>query len=166
MGLALREALSPRASEFDYRDPEVETATARLEALLQTSEGGIGMPRGRKRTVESMRSELEALKKQIEMRELDEKRSQLTSSKEFRVVAKEINRLGLAGDEINELFQKPKEVVKRRKPSKRKGVKLKPKYRNPENPEQVWTGRGNRPRWVTAALERGLTFQDLLIESE
>lgn len=124
------------------------------------------MPRGRKRTVESMRNELEALKKQLETRERDEKLGQLTGSKEFRVVAKEINRLGLSGDEVGELFQRQKEVVKRRKTTKRKGVKLKPKYRNPENSEQVWTGRGNRPRWVTAALERGLTLQDMLIEAE
>lgn len=124
------------------------------------------MPRGRKKSVESMRNELEVLKQQIEMRERDEKRSQLTTSKEFRVVAKEINRLGLTGDEIGKMFQRPKEEVKRRKPSKRKGIKLKPKYRDPENSEQVWTGRGNRPRWVTAALEKGLTLPDLLIESE
>ena len=113
-----------------------------------------------------MRNEMEALSKQIEMRERDEKLGQLTTSKEFRVVAREINRLGLSGVEINELFQRPKEAVKRRKPTKRKGIKLKPKYRNPENSEQVWTGRGNRPRWVTAALEKGLTLQGLLIESE
>ncbi|MEY2151100.1 H-NS family nucleoid-associated regulatory protein [Rhodanobacter sp. 115] len=24
-----------------------------------------------------------------------------------------------------------------------------PKYRNPANPAQMWTGRGNRPTWVT-----------------
>lgn len=124
------------------------------------------MPRGRKRTVESMKTELEALKKQLETRERDEKLKHLTGSKEFRVVSKEINRLGLSGDEVAELFQTQKEVVKRRKTTKRKGVKLKPKYRNPENPEQVWTGRGNRPRWVTAAIERGLSLQELLIETE
>ncbi|MFZ0254852.1 MAG: H-NS histone family protein [Gammaproteobacteria bacterium] len=109
---------------------------------------------------------METLKKQIETRERGEKLGQLTGSKEFRVVAKEINRLGLSEDEVNDLFQRQKEVVKRRKTTKRKGVKLKPKYRNPENPEQLWTGRGNRPRWVTAALERGLTLQDMLIEAE
>lgn len=124
------------------------------------------MPRGRKKTVESMRNELETLKRQIEMREREQKLGQFTSSKEFRAVAKEINRLGLSGDEINALFQRPKEMVRRRKPTKRKGVKLKPKYRNPENAEQVWTGRGNRPRWVVAALERGLTLPDLLIEPQ
>lgn len=124
------------------------------------------MPRGRKRTVESMKNELEFLKKQIEMRERDEKLGQLTNSKEFKAVTKEINRLGLSGEEVSELFQRPKETAKRRKPTKRKGVKLKPKYRDPQNPELVWTGRGNRPRWVAAALERGLNIDDLRIEPE
>ena len=26
----------------------------------------------------------------------------------------------------------------------------KPKYRNPNNPEQTWTGRGKPPRWLKA----------------
>src|SRR5690349_737834 len=26
--------------------------------------------------------------------------------------------------------------------------KVQPKYRNPENPEEVWSGRGRKPRWV------------------
>ncbi len=39
----------------------------------------------------------------------------------------------------------------------------KPKYRNPEDHAQVWTGRGKNPNWVKAALASGLTLQDLLI---
>lgn len=125
------------------------------------------MPRGRKRTIESMRSEWEALKEQIETREREEKLVHLTGSKEFKVVAKEIVRLGLSGDEISHLFQKPKEAVKRRKITRKKGVvKPKPKYRDRENPELVWSGRGNRPRWIRAALEQGLTLPDLLIEPD
>lgn len=30
-----------------------------------------------------------------------------------------------------------------------------PKYRNPDNPDQTWTGRGRRPDWIRAAVERG-----------
>lgn len=124
------------------------------------------MPRGRRKTVEAMKAEWEALKRQIEVRERGEKLTQLSNSKEFKVVSKEIARLGLTGEEITELFQRPKEVGKRKKVTRRKGVKLKPKYRNPENPEQVWTGRGNRPRWVVAALQGGLTIEDLRIKEE
>ena len=40
-----------------------------------------------------------------------------------------------------------------------------PKYRNPDDPSQTWTGRGKRPLWFVAALKRrGVTAESLLIE--
>ena len=30
-----------------------------------------------------------------------------------------------------------------------------PKYRNPQNPEQTWSGRGRKPQWVKEAEESG-----------
>ncbi|WP_233842898.1 H-NS histone family protein [Dyella sp. 2HG41-7] len=40
-----------------------------------------------------------------------------------------------------------------------------PKYRNPEDPSQTWTGRGKRPLWFAAAVKkRGVTAESLLIE--
>lgn len=49
--------------------------------------------------------------------------------------------------------------------SRRAGVrrKVKPKYRNPGDPSQTWTGRGKRPRWYSAALAAGKKEKDLLI---
>ncbi|GAB4260218.1 MAG: H-NS histone family protein [Pararhodobacter sp.] len=38
-----------------------------------------------------------------------------------------------------------------------------PKYANPANPSQTWTGRGRRPRWVDAALASGKSLDDLTI---
>lgn len=40
---------------------------------------------------------------------------------------------------------------------------LPPKYANPDNPAQTWSGRGRRPRWFTEALEAGKAPDDLLI---
>lgn len=40
---------------------------------------------------------------------------------------------------------------------------LPPKYRNPENPEQTWSGRGRRPGWVNAQLADGKALSDLAI---
>lgn len=37
------------------------------------------------------------------------------------------------------------------------------KYRNPQNPEQTWSGRGRRPAWVHAALDGGRALEDLTI---
>lgn len=39
----------------------------------------------------------------------------------------------------------------------------KPKYANPADPSETWSGRGRRPRWVQAALEAGKSLDDLAI---
>lgn len=41
------------------------------------------------------------------------------------------------------------------KQSSRKGVKVPPKYRNPSNPEQTWTGRGMPPKWMQELIAAG-----------
>lgn len=38
-----------------------------------------------------------------------------------------------------------------------------PKYANPENPSETWTGRGRKPKWVEAALAAGKSLEDLAI---
>ena len=38
-----------------------------------------------------------------------------------------------------------------------------PKYRNPKNPEQTWTGRGRKPRWVSEFLDNGGKLEKLAI---
>ncbi|WP_376875725.1 H-NS family nucleoid-associated regulatory protein [Albirhodobacter sp. R86504] len=44
---------------------------------------------------------------------------------------------------------------------KRKAVE--PKYANPADPSDTWTGRGRKPRWVVEALESGKTMEDISI---
>ena len=39
------------------------------------------------------------------------------------------------------------------------------KYRNPDNPEETWSGRGRPPKWVQAALARRETLADLAIST-
>lgn len=39
-------------------------------------------------------------------------------------------------------------------------AKSAPKYRNPENPAETWTGRGRKPKWILAALERSADLSD------
>lgn len=41
-----------------------------------------------------------------------------------------------------------------------------PKYQNPSDPSQVWSGRGRQPVWFAKALRRrGVAVEDLLIGS-
>ena len=38
-----------------------------------------------------------------------------------------------------------------------------PKYHNPDDPEQTWSGRGRRPVWVRESLEAGKSLEDFSI---
>jgi DNA-binding protein H-NS len=42
-------------------------------------------------------------------------------------------------------------------------AKAAPKYRNPDNAEQTWTGRGRKPQWIHDAIARGVDIADLEI---
>jgi DNA-binding protein H-NS len=45
----------------------------------------------------------------------------------------------------------------------RKHAKVPPKYRNPNEPSETWSGRGKRPRWLTEALLAGQKIEDFVI---
>ncbi len=45
----------------------------------------------------------------------------------------------------------------------RKRAPARPKYANPADRSQTWTGRGRKPRWVEAALKSGRSLDDLAI---
>ncbi len=68
--------------------------------------------------------------------------------------------------ELEMRLQRLNEFSPNQTPGKRgpkKGTKVAPKYRNPANRLETWTGRGRQPRWVVAALKGGKRLSDLLI---
>ena len=75
--------------------------------------------------------------------------------------------LGRIDEELANLEQRRAELLAMKpaaKPEeKKKRVKSSrpPKYRNPSNPEQTWTGRGKAPTWMT-----GLDRESCLIPVE
>ena len=44
-----------------------------------------------------------------------------------------------------------------------RGKKVKPKYRNPTNRSETWTGRGLKPKWMVAAMKGGKKLEDFAI---
>lgn len=46
------------------------------------------------------------------------------------------------------------------KPSKQSDTQ---KYRNPQNPEQIWGGIGKRPEWLRAAINAGESLESMRI---
>ena len=63
--------------------------------------------------------------------------------------------LGFSIEELLELGEQ------KRKKTTRKAIE--PRYRNKNNPEETWTGRGKQPRWLVAELEKGAKLEDFLI---
>jgi DNA-binding protein H-NS len=47
--------------------------------------------------------------------------------------------------------------------SRRPYPSVTPKFRNPAQPDQTWSGRGKRPRWVTELLNAGMSIRDFQI---
>ncbi|HXS73973.1 MAG TPA: H-NS histone family protein [Rhodanobacteraceae bacterium] len=95
-------------------------------------------------------AQLDELIKKAESRKHDIKRERVS------VVRDKVNKLIKAeGFTFAELFG-----------GKRGGKrgKVAPKYRNPANPDETWSGRGKRPRWFNAALKAGKKDKDLLIK--
>ena len=99
----------------------------------------------------------------------------LNKRKPIATVRKKLVALAKAdGYTIAELFGKgsaraatPEAATpKARKSAKgRKLGKVAPKYRNPANPKETWTGRGKQPRWLAELVKRGKSPADFLISA-
>lgn len=50
-----------------------------------------------------------------------------------------------------------------RKPSKMAGSKVAPKYRNPANENETWSGRGKQPRWLASYTGQGRALEEFRI---
>jgi DNA-binding protein H-NS len=78
-----------------------------------------------------------------EKRELEKRLAQLRREKETRQT------------ESAEQRSAPRE--------RRKYPRVFPKYRNPDEPSETWSGRGKQPRWLTAALKTGHKIEEFVI---
>jgi DNA-binding protein H-NS len=52
----------------------------------------------------------------------------------------------------------------RNRPLRRKYPKVLPKYFNPSLPNETWSGRGKKPRWLIVALQKGHVLEELKIK--
>ena len=48
---------------------------------------------------------------------------------------------------------------------RRKYPRVSPKYRNPKEPSETWSGRGKQPRWLAAALKTGHSIEEFVISN-
>lgn len=95
--------------------------------------------------------ELKQLRDQLDVELKDRREAKI---RQFKIEMKQrADELGVSLDEM----------LKAPVPGKSRG-KVAPKYQNPSNPGETWTGRGQKPGWVRDALAAGKTLDQLLIQ--
>jgi DNA-binding protein H-NS len=119
----------------------------------------------------SVANQLAAIKKQ---REALEKKEQALKAKSVDKVLSKIVQMakdaGLTASDIAQALgsaKSPKakggKSTRTAKKSSLAGKKVAPKYRNPANPEQTWTGRGVAPSWVQELKAAGTLDTALIV---
>lgn len=75
-------------------------------------------------------------------------------NKELNKIVALIEKTGLTAQDITAAMKggKKRKAAGR---SKLAGIKIPPKYRNPADKTQTWTGRGRAPAWVVELYEQG-----------
>ena len=68
---------------------------------------------------------------------------------------------GFSLDELAE-GEKPAHKVRKTK-AKSPRTKSKPKFANPSDPKQTWTGKGRQPNWFRAEIEKGTSPEAMAI---
>jgi DNA-binding protein H-NS len=110
-------------------------------------------------------NQLAAIRKQREL--LDKKEQALKSKSHDKVLSKIVamaKEAGLSAADITKALSSGK-PTKAAKKGSLAGKKVAPKYRNPANPEQTWTGRGVSPTWVQALKAAGTLESALIAQS-
>ena len=100
---------------------------------------------------------LTELKKVITKAEALIKKKQGAEAKALRrQITKLANKSGMTVEEVFGMKSTGKTAAKKR-------TKVAPKYQNPQDPKQKWTGRGRQPKWVVEAIASGKELDDLAI---
>lgn len=68
-----------------------------------------------------------------------------------------------AGKAAKKTLKRTAKATKAAKPRK-PGKKVAPKYRNPANAQELWSGRGKQPRWLAELVKKGKKVEDFLIK--
>ncbi len=113
-------------------------------------------------------NQLAAIRKQREL--LDKKEQALKSKSHEKVLSKIValaKEAGLTAADITKAMSagKPSKAAKAPKKGALAGKKVAPKYRNPANSEQTWTGRGVSPAWVQALKAAGALDSALISQA-
>lgn len=95
------------------------------------------------------------------------KRTKAEKTDFLKEIKQKAKALGVSATSLLAELQADKKLSKTKATKKKKRVlpKVMPKYRNPDNAKETWTGRGRQPKWVEAQVAKGVSLTSMLIES-
>ena len=99
---------------------------------------------------------------QAKTAELDKLIEEARREERRGVIAKVKGLMAEHGLTVEDLGDSNKVGNGKRKASSATGKKVAPKYKNPATGE-TWTGRGIKPKWLSAAIEGGKKIEEFLI---
>lgn len=104
--------------------------------------------------------ELESIQKKVNS-EIHKRRSKAQEEglKKIKLIAAEY---GLTSNELKGIASSKRPVIKKKGTTKKRGP-VAPKYRDPSNSQNTWTGRGRQPKWVVAFLTGGGLLEQIII---
>jgi DNA-binding protein H-NS len=95
--------------------------------------------------------------------ELVETKAKIEAAIEIKVASERRQLMEMLGEIGSEKRSANGAAGRRTRSDSLKGRKLPPLYRNPKNRNETWAGRGNRPRWLVAALKSGKKLEAFAI---
>lgn len=106
-------------------------------------------------TVESQLAKIRKAKAELEKKE--KALLNRTQGRAMERIVKIANENGISATQIIDALKQDKPRKEKRTATKSVTARAKvaPKYRNPANPEQTWTGRGKQPLWVQELNKAG-----------
>lgn len=113
-----------------------------------------------------MKAELKSMtRKELEKLKADvEKALEKVSEKEKKAALAAAEKAAAAhGFSLSEITGAEAAPKRGRKPKQVQKTASAPKYRNPENKDQTWTGKGRQPEWFKTAIASGKTPESMEI---
>lgn len=163
------EDLQEELSDEELQALEKDVLAEEERSAADTDDWGVSNPKAEAREeamneVEEMAMRLEKLneerneieKRRIEIAQEIEKIQKAKREAAKAMILQQMKLLDLSvADLTDEKAQKPKGMLSKTTPS--------PKYQNPANPAETWSGRGRAPEWARKAKDAG-TLEDCLIK--
>lgn len=105
-------------------------------------------------SLEQLQALMEMARKEIDVKE---------QSRLMEVAAQIQSLASGVGRSVEEILSMSSDGKRKRGPARTETGEKIVKFRNTENPDETWSGRGKRPRWLQEALQNGADIQSFAV---